>query len=149
MAFQDAAAVFLQKAAQHFGSDERFQVEMESGGLELRLRVAERVWYEMTAFEEEGRLRVGLALSDRIANEAIEQAILDSKDTLSEFCEAGFDDAGEEEPHEVKHFHDGNFRFCVELPCDEARFGEGEFYAQSLRVLEGLYDAFQEHVEGE
>ena len=53
-------------------------------------------------------------------------------------------EADEEEEHEVKHFHDGAFRYAIEL--DLGKEGVDE---QAARVLDGLFYTFEEYAEGE
>ena len=127
-----------------FSSDDRFTPEPDPSGRALRLRVNEKNWFEFEKIESENKLRVSFATADRTVNEDIEHAILDSKDPISDFVYDGMEEAGEEAEHEVKHYHDGAFRYAIELPLDKPRVDE-----QAARVLDGLFNTFEEYAEGD
>lgn len=127
-----------------YASDDRFTPEPDPSGRALRLRVNEKSWFEIEKLEGENKLRISFATGDRSLNEDIEHAILDSKDPIDDFVYDGMEEAGEEEEHEVKHFHDGAFRYAIELPLDKPRVDE-----QAARVLDGLFNTFEEYAEGE
>jgi len=127
-----------------FSSDDRFTMEPDPSGRALRLRLNEMCWFEFEKLDAEGKLRVSFATANRTVNEDIEHAILDSKDPINDFVYDGMEEAGEEGEHEVKHYHDGAFRYAIELPLDKARLDE-----QAARVLDGLFYTFEEYAEGE
>ena len=87
---------------------------------------------------------MSFATIDRYMNEDIEHAILDSKDPIDDFVYDGMEEAGEEEEHEVKHFHDDAFRYAIELDLSKESVDE-----QAARVLDGLFYTFEEYAERE
>jgi len=127
-----------------FSSDSRFTPQPDPSGRLLRLRLNEKSWFEFEKLEDENKLRVSFATDDRYLNEDIEHAILDSKDPIDDFVYDGMEEAGEEEEHEVKHYHDGAFRYAIELPLDKPKVDE-----QAARVLDGLFNTFEEYAEGD
>lgn len=127
-----------------FASDDRFTPQPDPSGRSLRLRVNDRNWFEFEKIESENKLRVSFATTNRTVNEDIEHAILDSKDPIHDFVYDGMEEAGEAEEHEVKHYHDGAFRYAIDLPLDKPKVDE-----QAARVLDGLFYTFEEYAEGE
>ncbi|MBI4719506.1 MAG: hypothetical protein HY763_17050 [Planctomycetes bacterium] len=96
--------------------------------------------------EDGSVLAVRFAAAPRWKSEEAEQAIEDSGDTMSEFVEAGFDEAGLDWPDPpVEHFREGGeyFYFATSLNLDET--GDLNLDAtrdKVLRMLEGYLIAF-------
>ena len=86
--------------------------------------------------------RASSATPARYLNEDIEHAILDSKAPIDDFVYDGMEEAGEEEEHKVAHYHDGAFRYAIDLPLDRPGLD-----AQAARVLDGLFYTFEEYTE--
>lgn len=127
-----------------FAADDRFTPEPDPAGKGLLLRLNEKCWFEFERIDGENKLRVSFATNDRYLNEDIEHAVLDSKDPIDDFVYDGMEEAGEEEEHEVRHFHDGAFRYAIELDLDKEGLVE-----QAGRVLNGLFYTFEEYAEGD
>ncbi len=127
-----------------YAADDRFTMEPDPAGKGITLRMNENCWFELQRLEEEDKLRVSFATIDRYMNEDIEHAILDSKDPIDDFVYDGMEEAGEEEEHEVKHFHDDAFRYAIELDLSKESVDE-----QAARVLDGLFYTFEEYAERE
>ena len=125
-----------------YSADDRFTMEPDPAGKSIKLRVNGENWFEMAKLEAESKLRISYATTNRTVNEDIEHAILDSKDPIDDFVYDGMEEAGEEEEHEVKHYHDGTFRYAIELDLDKARIDD-----QAARVLDGLFATFEEYAE--
>ena len=107
-----------------YAGDERFAGTHRAMGADagLRLEAGENSHYEVAVRLAERQVRVGFLTADRALNEAIEQGILDSGDTLDELMEAELDDLGEE-PIPMAHFFERP-AFCyttsIPLPGPEA-----------------------------
>jgi hypothetical protein len=127
-----------------YSTDDRFTMEPDPAGKIIRLRFSDESWFEMEKNEADNNLRISFATSNRTVNEDIEHAILDSKDPIDDFIYDGMEEAGEEEEHKVEHYHDGVFRYAVDLPLDRAGVDE-----QAARVLDGLFFTFEEYAEGD
>ncbi len=127
-----------------YAADDRFTPEPDPSGRSIRLVMNDVCWFEIAKNEAEGKLRISFATKDRYMNEDIELAILDSKDPIDDFVYDGMEEAGEEEEHKVEHYHDGVFRYAIDLPLDRAGVDE-----QAARVLDGLFYTFEEYAEGD
>ena len=127
-----------------YAADDRFTPEPDPSGRSIRLVMNEVCWFEIVKNEAEGNIRISFATKDRYMNEDIELAILDSKDPIDDFIYDGMEEAGEEEEHKVEHYHDGVFRYAIDLPLDKPGVDE-----QAARVLDGLFYTFEEFTEGD
>ena len=127
-----------------YSADDRFTPEPDPSGRALRLRLNENTWFEFEKLDDDGKIRISFATADRYMNENIEHAILDSKDPIDDFVYDGMEEAGEEEEHQVQHYHDGVFRYAIDLPLDKPGVDE-----QAARVLDGLFYTFEEYAEGD
>ena len=127
-----------------YAADDRFTPAPDPSGRSIRLNVNDVCWFEFEKNEADGKLRVSFATLDRYMNEDIEHAILDSKDPIDDFVYDGMEEAGEEEEHKVEHYHDGAFRYAIDLPLDGPGLEE-----QAGRVLDGLFHTFEEFAEGD
>tara|TARA_Y100000814_G_scaffold291189_1_gene267094 strand:- start:173 stop:601 length:429 start_codon:yes stop_codon:yes gene_type:complete len=124
-----------------FSSDDRFTFEPASSGKSIKLVVSDTSWFEIEK-RENSLLRISFATTDRYMNEDIEHAILDSKDPIDDFVYDGMEEAGEEDEHKVTHFHDGAFRYAIDLNLEDSNLSE-----RAVRVLNGLFFTFEEFVE--
>ncbi len=89
----------------------------------------------------------GSARHDRWLSESLEQLIEDSDDTMSEFVELAFDEAGLTwiDPP-VEHYRDGdkNFYFATGFEIDSlSALNESSHFAKTSQMLEGYYEAFK------
>jgi len=124
-----------------FSSDDRFTLQPASSGKSIKLLINETSWFEIEK-SEDAHLRISFSTTDRYMNEDIELAILDSKDPIDDFIYDGMEEAGEEEEHKVSHFHDGAFRYAIELSLTDSDLSE-----RAVRVLNGLFFTFEEFIE--
>ena len=137
-------ADFVTGLIKRYSADDRFTMEPDPAGKGVKLRLTADSWFEFEKRDEEGKLRIGFATSNRTTNEDIEHAILDSKDPIDDFVYDGMEEAGEEDAeHKVLHYHDGAFRYAIDLDLDGAGLDE-----QAARVLDGLFYTFEEYAEG-
>lgn len=119
--------------------------------LASRFRVADRLWLELAVRPFVPQVRVGIVTDDRWKNEDLEDKIEESGDTMSEFVELGFEEAGLEwrEPP-VEHFREQG-RFFVFATAIELR-ELSELALPGLmdrvsRMFEGYYQAFRPAIE--
>jgi hypothetical protein len=93
------------------------------------------------------QLRAGILTDDRWKSEDLEQAVEDTGDTMEEFVEMGFDEAGldwKEPP--VEHYRDQGKYFYFATPLDLptlAQLGDAAVFDKVRRMFEGYYRAFQ------
>lgn len=108
-----------------YTGDDRFEyVELMVPGLEdevfrLRLVVDDATEFFVSFHEEESLVRVGLATEDAAVSDAIEEAMLESGGTMTEFIGDAIE-AEEELDHEVQFLNEDNFYFCSDLPYESA-----------------------------
>jgi hypothetical protein len=128
-----------------YSSDDRFTMEPDPAGKIIRLRFNDECWFEAEKIEPGNKFRISFVTSNRTVNEDIEHAILDSKDPIDDFIYDGMEEAGEEEAeHKVEHYHDGAFRYAIDLTLDEEGVDD-----RAARVLDGLFYTFEEYAEGD
>lgn len=139
-----------------FVGDARFEtVEMivpgqvEGEDLRVRLIVNEDAQFFVALLGDEGFVRVGLCTQNVELSESIEQAILDSGESMTEFLEAAIgDDEGVE--NEMQHFHDDAYYFCSEIPYDGPdQLASRHVREETLRHLNGYIEALIGLVGGE
>ena len=100
------------------GSVERADREDESA-LASRFRIGENVWLELAVRPAALQLQASILTDDRWLSEEMEDAIRDSGDTMQEFVEMGFEEAGldwEEPP--VLHYREAGKHFYFSTPLD-------------------------------
>lgn len=119
--------------------------------LATRFAVLESVWMELTVRPFVPQLRAGIVTDDRWKNEELEERIEETGDTMAEFVELGFDDAGLEwRAPQVEHYRDQGKYFCfatsVELPS-LAALREPQTADKARRMMEGYYHAFRAAIE--
>lgn len=141
---------------ERYVGDHRFEiVELDEPGpldgedFRLRFNVDEQTHFLVSVFANEGFVRVGLATADETVSTSIEEAILESGESPTEFLARAMD-AEDELEHEVQHFHDDVFYFASEIPFDlPQELLTKHFREQTIAYLEGYIDAFLEMIEAE
>lgn len=129
-----------------FGPASREDREDEST-LTSRFPVAPSLWLEMVVRPFLPQLRVGIVTDDRWRNEDLEDKIEESGDTMSEFVELGFEEAGLEwtDPP-VEHYRDQGRYFCFSTGLELERLSDLDKPAvlDKVRLMfEGYYCAFK------
>lgn len=119
--------------------------------LASRFAVADRLWLEVALRPFIPQVRVGIVTDDRWKNEDLEDKIEESGDTMSEFIEMGFEEAGLEWLNPpVEHFREQGRFFCfatsVELPSLD-NLTDPPTVAKLEQMLEGYYQAFKLAIE--
>jgi hypothetical protein len=120
--------------------------------LASRFRVG-ACWLELAVRPFVPQVRVGVLTDDRWKSEEIEQGIQDSGDTMEEFVELGFSEAGLDwsEPI-VEHYREGGKYFYFATPLDIEEIPDlawEEPRNKVLRMLEGYLVAFGPFLEGD
>jgi hypothetical protein len=115
--------------------------------LASRFPVLDDVWLELTLRPFVPQLRAGIVTTDRWKNEELEERIEETGDTMSEFLELGFDEAGLDwRAPQVEHYRDQGKYFCfatgIELPSLQA-LADPTLLDKARRMLEGYYHAFR------
>lgn len=128
-----------------YGRAARHDREDEST-LATQFAAAPSCWFEVALRPFIPQIRVGFLTDDRWKSEEIEQAIQDSGDSMEEFVELGFEEAGLdwEEPT-VEHYRDGGkyFYFATPLTLDDLEdLDQEEVRNKALKMLEGYLLAF-------
>lgn len=108
--------------------------------------VNEHVWFEIAVRPLIPQVRVGVLTDDRWKSEDFEEKIEESGDTMSEFVEMGFHEAGLEwlEPtvehyrEEMKYFY---FATAFEI-SDLKELADSAVRTKAKQMLEGYYLAF-------
>lgn len=136
---------------ERFASDARVMgvadVDREDGStLSTRFQVAPRIWLEAAVRPNIPQLRAGILTDDRWTNEDLEDKIEESGDTMTEFVELGFEEAGLEWPAPtVEHYRDQGVYFCfataLELKSLED-LARPETLDRFARMIEGYGRAF-------
>jgi len=127
---QAAVDAFRSDVERRFGSVEGLGPALredrpDGSVLASRFPAADRVWLEVTVRPTARQVRVGLVTDDRWKNEDFEDRIEESGDTMSEFVELGFDEAGLEWKNPlVEHFRDQGKYFCFATSLDLAGLEE-------------------------
>lgn len=159
MSLQDAdrerIAAFRDAFERRYAQDERFsrvvrEDRPDESYLTSRFAVAEHVWLEMTIRPFVPQVRAGIVTDDRWRNEDIEERIEETGDTMSEFVELGFDEAGLEwRDPPVEHFREAGKYFCFVTPFEISSPAEldGPAGDRLTKVFEGYYEAFRAAIE--
>jgi hypothetical protein len=119
--------------------------------LATRFRVAEKLWIECALRPNIPQIRAGIVTTDRWLSEELEETIEGSGDSMSEFIELGFDEAGLdwEEPI-VEHYreHGTDFYFATSFDlADITELGQAEVVDKTVRMLRGYFEAFKPAIE--
>lgn len=133
-------------------TDERFgelsRDDREDGTyLATRFAVADKLYIEFAVRPNVPQLRAGVMTDDRWTSEDLEQVIEDSGDTMPEFVELGFEDAGLEWPEpQVEHYRDRGkyFYFATAFePASLAALEDAATVDKLERMCIGYYEAFR------
>jgi hypothetical protein len=139
-------------AAAYPGFGELWREDRPDGAaLASRFAVAPRVWIELVIRPQVPQIRAGIMTDDRWRNEELEEAIEETGDTMGEFVELGFDEAGLEwrEPI-VEHYRDQGKYFCFSTALDlsgPAQFSDRSVVERAAQMLRGYYEAFRPALE--
>ncbi len=135
-----------------FAGDPRFRAAQrhdrdDGAALAHRFEVAPQLWMELCLRPAIPQLRAGIVTDDRWKSEELEQVIEDSGDTMSEFVEMGFEEAGLDWPAPiVEHARDQGkyfyFATAFEIPTIAA-LDDDSVQQKIFGVLEGYYRAFR------
>lgn len=134
-------------------SDERFddgeRVDRRDGStLATRWRTAANpnVFVELAIRPFIPQVRVAIATDNRWKSEDFEEKIQESGDTMSEFVEMGFEDAGLEwEEPIVEHYREEAKYFYFATPIETVsidEFADEGLRIKLLRMIEGYHHAF-------
>jgi len=138
-------------ADERYGPAERFDRDDEST-LASRFRVGAGT-LEVAVRPFVPQVRVGLLTEDRWKSEEVEQGIQDSGDTMEEFVEVGFSEAGLNWPEPpVEHYREAEkyFYFATPLQIEEIPDLDWEEPRNKvIRMLEGYLIAFGPFFEGD
>lgn len=139
-----------------FASDARFSRIIrddrpDGSVLATRFALLDDLWLELTLRPFVPQLRAGIVTVDRWKNEELEERIEETGDTMSEFLELGFDEAGLDwrEP-QVEHYRDQGRYFCFATGLDLPSLRElldPATVDKARRMMEGYYHAFRGAIE--
>lgn len=105
-----------------------------------------QVWFEIAVRPLIPQIRVGVVTDDRWKSEDFEEKIEESGDTMSEFVELGFDEAGLEWPEPiVEHYREDMkyFYFATAFePQSLEALGHEAVINRVRRMFDGYYHAF-------
>jgi hypothetical protein len=141
---------FQQWLEETYNGDERFAGIHRATGADAgaRLEAGENSYYEVAVQLATRDIRVGFLTADRALNEAIEQGILDSGDSLDELIEVELDDLGEE-PVPMQHFFERP-AFCYTtslLLSGPEPLASPELRRQLGHIIDACYAVFHEFLE--
>lgn len=148
----DVVASFRGRFEEHYAGDARFgevsRVDREDGSqCSTRFQVADDVWLDLTVRPGIPQLRAGIVTDDRWKNEELEDAIEETGDSMSEFVELGFDEAGLDwaEPPVEHYREDGKyFIFATAFEAESvAALGDDAVFDRIRRIFDGYYEAFR------
>jgi hypothetical protein len=122
--------------------------------LATRWAAAPAVWFEMALRPALPQVRVGILTDDRWLSEEFEQGIEDSGDTMYEFVEEGFHDAGLNWPDPpVEHFRDQGKYFYFSTALDfkslDQLKDDADLRIRIKQMFEGYYAAFSPLIPNE
>lgn len=134
------------------GADPRFHGlhdhdRADRSSLATRFELAPRLWLEVCVRPGVPQVRVGVVTDDRWLSEDLETVIEDSGDTMSEFVELGFEEAGLTWPAPiVEHFRDADkfYHFATSLDLHSlAELSDPTVFDKVLRMAKGYCEAFK------
>jgi len=143
---------FRTSLERRLAADERFSAPLREDRddgeyLASRFPVAEKLFIEFAVRPGVPQLRAGVMTDDRWTSEELEQVIEDSGDTMPEFVELGFEDAGLEWPEPpVEHYRDRGkfFYFATAFEPDSlAALDDAETETKLAQMCIGYYEAFR------
>lgn len=104
------------------------------------------VWFEIAVRPMIPQVRVGILTDDRWKSEDFEEKIEESGDTMSEFVEMGFDEAGLNWPDPIiEHYREDTRYFYFATAFEPASLDElssEDIRAKALKMLNGYHHAF-------
>lgn len=119
--------------------------------LASRFAVGEKLWLELAVRPMIPQVRAGIMTDDRWLSEELEQVIEDSGDSMPEFVELGFEEAGLDWPAPlVEHYRDQGkyFYFATALELKSlADLADAGLIDRACRMLDGYYQAFRPAIE--
>lgn len=142
---------FRERVRERFAADPRIAAVTEldrpdGSTLCTRFQVAPHLWLDATLRPFVPQLRAGIVTDDRWTNEDLEDKIEESGDTMQEFVEMGFEEAGLEWPKPVvEHYRDQGVYFCfaTALPlADLDELQQEGLLDKFVRMLDGYARAF-------
>lgn len=118
--------------------------------LASRFEILPRLWLELVLRPAIPQLRAGLVTDDRWLNEELEEAIEETGDSMAEFVELGFDEAGLDWPEPVvEHYRDQGKYFCFASALELESLGHldrQEIRDKVRRMLLGYFAAFENRI---
>jgi hypothetical protein len=141
---------FQQWLDETYGGDERFAGRHRVTGADagLRLEAGENSYYEIGVWSGKKIVRVGFLTADRALNEAIEQGILDSGDSLDELMEVELDDLGEEAVTMEHYFERPAFCYTSTIPLpDTQALSSADLRRRIGHLVDACAALFQEYLE--
>jgi len=154
----DHVSTFRDRLEADYHADERFSAatrhdRSDGSLLATRFTTAEnpRVWLEVAVRPQIPQVRVGILTDDRWKSEDFEEKIEESGDTMREFVEMGFEEAGLEwlEPP-VEHFREEMkyFYFSTALDLKEtAELTQAATAKKVRQMLDGYFHAFGKYLK--
>lgn len=144
----DSFRTFVEESCvtdERYGEVSRLDREDESL-LACRFAAAPHCWLEVALRPMIPQVRVGFVTDDRWKSEEAEDLIESSGDSMNEFVEMGFSEAGLDwnEPP-VEHFREAGQFFYFATPLEIESLDElerDEIRSKTLRMLEGYLIAF-------
>lgn len=137
-------------ASPGFGAEERAD-RADGSVLASRFPVAAQVWIEACVRPAIPQLRAGIVTDSRWISEDLEQAIEDSGDTMPEFVELGFEEAGLDwRSPTVEHYRDQGTHFYFSTGFELASLSEldqEQTFDKLKRMCLGYYEAFRPALE--
>ncbi|MFQ5492171.1 MAG: hypothetical protein ACE5GE_15755 [Phycisphaerae bacterium] len=118
----------------------------DGSNLATRFAIAPSVWVELAIRPVAGQLQASVLTDDRWISEEMEEAIQDSGDTMQEFVEMGFEDAGLEwiDPP-VMHYREAGKLFYFSTPLDIqslADLNDDALRTKTRQMVQGYCNAF-------
>lgn len=138
---------------QYVGDDRFESIEIDEPGLSegetVRVRFVcnPQTHFMVAVYEEDGFLRIGLATEDEALNQAIEDAVNESGDPLTEFVAIAMD-AEDELEHEVTNFHSDMYYVCSDIPYQrEEDLASSILRDEIIYYLDGVMTTFYDYIE--
>ncbi|GMU37886.1 MAG: hypothetical protein KJ057_08785 [Phycisphaerae bacterium] len=129
----------------YYGPCERHD-RSDGSTLLSRFDAGGRIWLEVGLRPFIPQVRTAIVTDDRWKSEELEEAIESTGDTMSEFLEAGFDEADLDwrEPP-VEHYRDGGKYFYFATPLELSSLSDltrDDVRTKTFKMLEGYRIAF-------
>jgi hypothetical protein len=135
------AWVAAQLAGDETFGEPRVDDRPDGSTLSTRWPIGESLFLEVTVRPHIPQVRIGVVTDDRWKSEELEQSVEDSGDTMEEFLELGFDEAGLEwEEPPVEHYRDQGKWFSFMTPLEIAsvsQLGDSSVRDKVMRMIRG------------